>query len=1231
MELRMSFVNFCIAWLACVGATPAHPGVQESARALRPRNLALEARATASESYEDYVAAKASDGDPQSRWSGIPGHNEGVWFQLEWPQPVRIGEVVVRQFDRFVMELDVQVWNEANADWRTVRHFGVAGARLPGVVVGRFDAIETTRLRIGNITNGPSFTEVEAYEEHFSLGFRTHVASDINGNLIGIVTDSEGATAIPDAQIELAGRLAHPQQSAGQETWNATVRSDGSGQFRAPLPLALRGPLEIKASIDGKTSRTSHDACQFQYGLTPRGLEGDVMSLPGPWRFAPDPPAGFERPAFDDTSWPKIDVPAHWEMQGFHPIDGVGGYRSQFSATADGGRRKLVFDGVYSGAEVWVNGARVALHEGGATPFECDITDVTHVGQNVLAVRVTEHTPTSDRLDQMSSYADFPLGGIMRKVWLLHVPAAHVAALAVHTEFDSDYRDATLAGRVSIVNECDSPLKSGLLRVSLTDPTGKPVELLAAPIELQLGAWERADVPISIAVTTPRKWDAEHPNLYTFAIELHDGAAVVQRLSQRIGFRRTQIRGCQLLINGRPVKIRGTCHHDSHPLMGRAVTPELTRQDLSLIKQANMNAVRTSHYPPIPELLDIADELGLYVEDEGSFCWVGVSDDLSFAPRISQLTAELIARDRNHPSVFMWSLCNESQFGRGFELSRDWAHTADPTRPLAAATSAWLDLATLHNPITTALIDRHEGLDKPLLFDESFAPFQGIWGDAQEMWLDPGIRDYYVEPLPAIYEKLMHSPATQGSLIWCWADDIFCVPGRGLEYGRQGTRCHFIEEAYALPGRGLVGDAPWGLVDGWRRPKPEYWIVKKLHSPVRINEKPIDALPPGAEIHVAVENQYDFTDLNELRLEWQIGGEGGLATIFGDHGLNSIPPRTAGEIRIAPRRTPQTGERLTLTLFDPAGTQIDEFRLPLGGVEPAPPPPQSGPIENMPLEIREENTLAGRALRIIGGHFEIALDRDSGRLRRCVGFGEPLLLELPLIHLLPTGAPSDALPDRATWRLQDMDVRAAGDDVRVRLSGAYDRFAGRYELLIARSGEITTRADFEYSGPDVWVRELGMRIAAPRTCDRLEWARRAEWSAYPDDHIGRPHGAASALADHPAEMPPRWPWSQDNSPMGCNDFRSTKRNVHWISLACPGGAGVLLVSDGRHHARATVESDRISLHISDWYGGTGAGLGEWEQNYGRGRLVKSGERIESTLCLRLIKSKETRDKKNEAE
>ena len=220
------------------------------------------------------------------------------------------------------------------------------------------------------------------------------------------------------------------------------------------------------------------------------------------------------------------------------------------------------------------------------------------------------------------------------------------------------------------------------------------------------------------------------------------------------------------------------------------------------------------------------------------------ADDLRLTPRIMQLNAELLARDRNHPSVFIWSRLQRKRLRLGFERSHEWMRRADPSRPNAGSYAA----ARLNCwPGTTPSLSRHrraEKVDKPVLWDECWCIFQGIFGDVAEMWLDPGIRDYYAEPLPAIYERMMRAENIAGTQIWAWSDDIFCVPNRGLEYGRGTTRSHFIENQYRLPGRGLVGDAPWGVVDGWRRKKPEFWITKKLHSPVKLKEGPI-ALPPA--------------------------------------------------------------------------------------------------------------------------------------------------------------------------------------------------------------------------------------------------------------------------------------------------------------------------------------------------------------------------------------------------
>jgi beta-galactosidase len=1177
-------------------------------------NLARSAKASAFESYQGMTPDLAVDGVEETRWSGVPGHNEGGWFELAWDRPVRIAEVVVVQHGRYVNEMDLRIWDEGGRDWTTLRHFGKPETKLPRIVTCDFEPRTIRKLRFAAITGGPSFLEVKVYERPATALRKPVVAlaSDADGGFIGMVCDERGDVPFEGAAVILTGR-------ARRGEWRETAKSGSNGVFYAPMPAGLSGTVAVSARVPSAAGpvsvSASFEAEGFQYGLIPENLLRPAPKLDGRWRFAPDPPADFWKADFDDRGWGEIAIPAHFEMEGFHPANGVGGYRLRFNPPQGAGRLKLRFEGVYSGAEAWLNGRRLAAHEGGALPFEMDLTDAARSGENVLAVRAVQTTPVSVHLDKMSEYADFPLAGIMRSVRIYRVPEIHVGAAKVWTEFDASFRDAVVKGRLSILNESNRPASDVRIGITLVGRDGRTVAAGVAHVSAPnaktaaVGPWSRAEFEFSVPVSNPEKWDAEHPRLYTLAFDLQADGRSVEPSARRIGFRQTDIRDGRLLINGQAVKIRGTCHHDSHPLMGRAVTAALTRLDLTLMKEANLNALRTSHYPPIPELLDFADELGIYVEDEGSFCWADAADDLRLAPRLMQLNAELLARDRNHPSVFLWSVCNESDFGEGFERSREWIRAADPSRPDAGSYDRGsLDVLARHNPITISEIDVMTKEKRPVLWDESWCIYQGIWNDVAEMWIDPGIRDYYAEPLPAIYERMMRTPNIAGTQIWAWSDDIFAVPGRGLEYGRGSTASHFIENEYRLPGRGLVGDAPWGVVDGWRRKKPEFWITKKLHSPIKIKEEPVALPAPGEPIRVAVENQYDFADLSELTVSWRIGTENGRVSA-------SVPPHSTGTLEIRTLKPLSPGDRLALEFKDAAGGLVDAYRLPLGK-RIARTPELRGPTPS-PLKIVRENYLAGPGIRVVGRDFELAFDQTSGNLRRAVVFGKPVLLEWPHLHVLPAAAPASPLPSPQSWHLDKLDVLAEGENIRARIMGRYDRFEGGYDIQITPEGEITVHSSFKYIGDQFLAREIGMSFSVPKDCDVLRWERRGDWSVYPEDHIGRTQGETRSVASHPKKVPPEWPFAQDNSPMGTNDFRSTKRRIDWASLAYSDGPGAWVLSDGTQHARAMVASDRIAFFISDWYGGTNCGLSEWVSNYGPGKPVAPGATIESTVRLRL--------------
>ncbi len=493
------------------------------------------------------------------------------------------------------------------------------------------------------------------------------------------------------------------------------------------------------------------------------------MALNDGWRFKLDPPEGFWAADFDDADWSKIKVPAHWEMEGFHNDTGIGGYRLHFTAPKAAERVKLDFEGVYSGAEVWVNGQFVATHEGGAMPFEADITDVVKPGDNVLALRVREHTVVSDKLDHMSLYADFPLAGIMRPVYLFTTPRVHLVDLKIVTTFDKDYRNATMHMRGRVLNESPQPFR-GRVSSTLAGPLVDVHKTAALAIvskgksrSIELGSWQSAEVQIDLSVAAPKKWNAEQPNLYALAARVLTEQGVGDQFAMAVGFRQTEIRGTEILINGRPVKFRGTCRHDSHPLLGRAVTAEIARRDLLLMKEANLNAVRTSHYPPVRELAEVRRRVGRLRRGRG-LVLLGQRYQRSPQHAANPANGGRIAGPRPQPSLRRLLVGLQREPIRLRAATRARVDSRRPTpaaRPAPPLRLGWRS-PRWHNPMSVSRIHENEKIDKPLLFDESLGIFQGIWGDGPLLWIDPGMRDYYAEPLVAVYDSLHEEQGDAG-------------------------------------------------------------------------------------------------------------------------------------------------------------------------------------------------------------------------------------------------------------------------------------------------------------------------------------------------------------------------------------------------------------------------------------------------------------------------------------
>ena len=395
-----------------------------------------------------------------------------------------------------------------------------------------------------------------------------------------------------------------------------------SWAFAAPVPVAGHAPVPVDRLRVGNPAvlpMTGTWRFKLDHGISP-AVKGELPADAA----MPD----FATPAASDADWKDIPVPANWEIEGFsiptyqertgNQSDDIGLYRRWVEVPASfAGQRVLWhFDGVYDGAEVFVNGQRAGYHESGFTAFDIDVTKALKPGQrNLMAVRVYKKT-SSGSLDKGDFWC---LGGIYRENYLVALPPLHVDDVTVVTDLDAQYKDATLKSTVRVAGPAGAHFN---LAGELYSLDGAKVALPAMSQAGDIGADGFATVVLSAPVAAPKLWSAEKPNLYYVFYSLSDGKQTVERVQDRIGFRKVEIKGGVLMVNGVPVKFTGTCRHEEFLTFGHALTEKVWQTDIALMKAANINAIRTSHYNHAARFLELCDEAGFYVLDEMPSCWV---------------------------------------------------------------------------------------------------------------------------------------------------------------------------------------------------------------------------------------------------------------------------------------------------------------------------------------------------------------------------------------------------------------------------------------------------------------------------------------------------------------------------------------------------------------------------------------------------------------------------------
>ena len=583
------------------------------------------------------------------------------------------------------------------------------------------------------------------------------------------------------------------------------------------------------------------------------------LNLNGDWKFnwVKDPkqrPTTFQNTDFDDSSWTTIPVPANWEVEGFgHPIylderypfttkwpeapsdyNPVGTYRKEINLTKEYLSEDIVlhFAGAKSAMYVYVNGSYVGYSQGSKTPAEFNITSFLHEGNNLIALQLFRWSDAS----YLESQDMLRMSGIERDVYLYSRPKVFISDYHANTTLDDSYQNGIFNGTVSITNETNEDI-SKEITVLLKDQF-KETKTIEIPANSTVA------VEIDKTINNIKSWSAEIPNLYTLSIHLDDH----QYIRKKIGFKRVEIKNSQVLINGKAIYFKGVDRHETDPFTGHVVSKESMEKDILLMKQNNINAVRSAHYPNDPYWLDLCDQYGLYVIDEANIEShplaideeTQIGNEMSWLPAHLMRTKRMYFRDRNHPSIYSWSLGNEAGEGEIFRTTYQWLKDQDKNRIIQYEPAGKEDYTDVYCPMYPKpeyLINHGKSdSDKPSIMIEYCHAMGNSVGNLQDYW-----------DIIETYSNL------QGGYIWDWVD-------QSLEYKDENGKPYLAYDHDYHPDLPTDGNfLNNGLVDPYRNPHPHLSEVKKVYEPVHFKY-----LGQGI---LEITNKNFFVDLSDKELE----------------------------------------------------------------------------------------------------------------------------------------------------------------------------------------------------------------------------------------------------------------------------------------------------------------------------------------------------------------------------
>ena len=910
-----------------------------------------------------------------------------------------------------------------------------------------------------------------------------------------------------------------------------------------------------------------------------------VTNLNGRWQFSyfanPDLVLNdFHADELTDITWDEITVPGNWTLQGYDkpiytnvqmpiPLDPphvpqddnpTGIYRRSFTVPENWHGRQIFicFEGVESAFYLMVNGRFMGYSQGSRLPAEFDLTDFVLPGENQLTVMVIRWSDGSYLEDQDHWW----MAGIYRDVYLYAAPRVHIRDFFARPELDDALQDGNLQVHVDVEAFEKQSLHGYQVSMQVMDGNGRG--LFPSPISKSITIADNHPTTANLRATikNPAKWSAETPNLYTLLLSLldpHDN--ILEVVSCRIGFRRVEIAGCELLINGRPVLIKGVNRHEHDDRHGKTISETSMIADIKLMKQFNINAVRNSHYPNHPRWYELCDEYGLYVIDEANIEAHAANNILCHEPSWTHAFVErgqrMVQRSKNHACIILWSLGNESGYGPNHDALAGWIRGLDPTRPLhyegaisrSVGQDWWngkrvTDIVCPMYPRVAEIVDYAQNLaaDRPLIMCEYAHSMGNSTGNLREYW-----------------DAIRNNHGLQGGFIWDWVD-------QGLIKTSPDGRAYW---AYGGDFGDEINDYNFcinGLIWPDRKPHPALYEYKKVLQPVRVEAADL------AHGKISIHNEFDFVSMlgingrYTLELNGQTIQSGDLPTL-------DIPPGGSLPVTL-PITKPEMSSgaecyltiRFTLrkaTAWANAGHEIgwEQFLMPFS----APAKQKIFPGQTSALSLTQTET----AVTINGTDFYLSINKNSGLITEWVYRQTAVLQNGPTFNiwrapvdndgfkldaqrpLMPLAAWLDAGFDRYQTKVNTLSVKQTDSGQIIAqikaTAGIPNQLPGitfDQTYMIYGDGRVKVEFDAQVRPNLPILPRFGVGLTLPAGFEQYEWYGRGPHENYIDRNFGAAVGRYHGTVDDqyiPYIMP------QENG---------NKTDVRWLTLTNRNGVGL---------------------------------------------------------------------------